>query len=280
MIEYLNDYISGEKFTEVCDLLLHDESWLTNEDRISKNLNNIFNLKKDNIIIYCRPNFVSYLSQIMRTYNFDKKIILITHNSDYSIDYMDEKIYLQYSQNVNINSDKIYSLPIGLENSYNFPDIKKIEKMRKKILEEKSIKNMVYMNHTIATNISERKPLYDMFGDVEYFTVEWDKNNGIDFESYLDNIYNHKFVISPRGNGIDTHRTWECLYLGTIPIEKRNSNNKYYEGELPICFVNDWAEINQDFLNSEYDRIKNSTWNLDMLKFDYWKKLIKKTTYK
>jgi hypothetical protein len=83
-------------------------------------------------------------------------------------------------------------------------------------------------------------------------------------------VYNHKFVISPEGNGIDTVRTWECLYMGTIPIEKRNINNQFFT-DLPICFVNTWEEITEDFLNQEYERIKNATWKMQMLTFEYWK---------
>jgi hypothetical protein len=273
MIEYINDYISGEKFTDVCDVIFNTESWVKNKEE--KNINNIFNIKKETIIIYCRPNYINEVKMLLNIFNHtDKKIILVTHNSDYKIDSLLEDIYLQFSQNVNIISDKIVALPIGLENSYNFPEIRKIDKMKLKLSEEKNYKNLIYMNHTISTNPFVRAPLYQMFGDKSYFTTDWNKNNGIDFDSYLDNIYNHKFVLSPEGNGIDTHRTWECLYLGTIPIEKRNINNKYWEDKLPICYVNDWSEINQDFLNAEYDRIINSNWNLDMLKFDYWKKLI------
>jgi len=91
---------------------------------------------------------------------------------------------------------------------------------------------------------------------------------------YLDNIYNHKFILSPRGNGIDTHRKWEALYLKTIPIEVRNINNTFYE-DLPICFVDDWSDITEEFLNSEYDRITNSEWNLEKLNMNYWVKKIK-----
>ena len=65
------------------------------------------------------------------------------------------------------------------------------------------------------------------------------RNNGDNFDGYLDNIYNHRFVLCPEGNGIDTHRLWECLYMGTIPIVKANKNVRFYE-DLPILMVNEW----------------------------------------
>jgi hypothetical protein len=97
--------------------------------------------------------------------------------------------------------------------------------------------------------------------------------NGKNFDSYLDSIYNHKFVVSPQGNGIDTHRTWEPLYMGSIPIEKRNLNNRFYT-DLPICFVDDWGQLTKNFLDSEFDRITSREWNLKMLTFEYWKNKI------
>jgi hypothetical protein len=272
MLEYLNDYISGEKFTDVCDILYNDESWV--EQKGIKNIDKIHTIEKNKIILYCRPNFVTDLKNLGIFKYFGDRIILITHNSDYKIGEEIESIHLQFSQNVNVVSDKIISLPIGLENSYNFPEIKKIEKMKTKLSEKKNIRNLIYMNHTISTNPFVRAPLYEMFGNLSYFTTDWNRNNGIDFESYLDNIYNHKFVLSPEGNGIDTHRTWECLYLGTIPVERRNINNRGFEGKLPICFVDDWSEINENFLESEYKRIMSSKWEMEMLKFSYWKNLI------
>jgi hypothetical protein len=61
--------------------------------------------------------------------------------------------------------------------------------------------------------------------------------------------------------------------MGTIPIEKRNINNSFYT-DLPICFVNDWEEITEEFLNNEYEIIKNNNFNFDKLDFDYWRKKI------
>ena len=130
----------------------------------------------------------------------------------------------------------------------------------------------MYMNHNIKTNRNERLKLYQIFEGKSWITIEYG-TNGHKFDNYINNIYNHKFVICPEGNGIDTHRTWETLYMGTIPIEKRNINNQFYI-DLPICFVNDWNKITEKFLESEYIRIKQSMLDTDKLDFKYWKNKI------
>ncbi len=55
------------------------------------------------------------------------------------------------------------------------------------------------------------------------------------------------FVVSPHGNGLDCHRTWESLVLGNIPIVKRSSIDPLYEG-LPVVIVDDWREITPENL--------------------------------
>lgn len=52
----------------------------------------------------------------------------------------------------------------------------------------------------------------------------------------------YAFVVSPHGNGLDCHRTWESLVLGNIVIVKRSPLDPLYEG-LPVVIVEDWHEI-------------------------------------
>ena len=62
-----------------------------------------------------------------------------------------------------------------------------------------------------------------------------------------------RYVISPRGNGIDTHRVWEALYLGVIPVAERSALTGLYS-PLPILLVDDLQGITKEFLDSEYPK--------------------------
>ena len=57
----------------------------------------------------------------------------------------------------------------------------------------------------------------------------------------------YAFVVSPHGNGLDCHRTWESLVLGNIVIVKRSSLDPLYAG-LPVVIVDDWREIDANNL--------------------------------
>lgn len=63
----------------------------------------------------------------------------------------------------------------------------------------------------------------------------------------------YAFVVSPHGNGLDCHRTWESLVLGNIPIVKRSSLDRLYEG-LPVVIVDDWQEITAENLQRWHAR--------------------------
>lgn len=213
------------------------------------------------------------------------KFVLVSHNSDGKIKKNDfrfshgssndanianipNNLVKWYGQNVCVNHEKIISIPIGLENSEWFPNLKKKEKIIYYSNKKSDITNLLFICHNINTNINERRDPYILFKDISWVTLI-NGMNGLNFDTYLKNIKSHKFVLCPEGNGTDTHRTWETLYLGSIPIEKRNLNNKHYQ-DLPICFIDNWSDINEDFLNSEYERITNQKWNLEKLNFNFW----------
>jgi len=115
-----------------------------------------------------------------------------------------------------------------------------------------------------------------MFKDAWFATVVNGKN-GMNFDQYISDIYLHLFVLCPEGNGIDTHRFWETLYMKSIPVVKRNINNSFYEGLLPIAYVDNWEEITSNFLMLKIKEFEQLTFNYELLTFDYWKNKILNT---
>jgi hypothetical protein len=55
----------------------------------------------------------------------------------------------------------------------------------------------------------------------------------------------YAFSISPHGNGLDCHRTWEDLALGCIVIVKTSPLDCLYE-DLPVVIVKDWSEVSKE----------------------------------
>lgn len=83
---------------------------------------------------------------------------------------------------------------------------------------------------------------------------------------------NYAFSISPHGNGLDCHRTWEDLALGCIVIVKSSPLNSLYEG-LPVVIIEDWNEITeknlQKWLIQYADAFTQPSYR-DKLTHQYW----------
>jgi hypothetical protein len=236
-------------------------------------------IKGDGIYYLDTPNVNQFLKSppnepfILISHNSDGKILDYDTEYGANINYIPNNLIRWYAQNVCTTHPKLESIPIGLENTMWFTHIKKWEKILQKSKEPKNNKNLLYVCHNIRTNPNERSEPYQIFTNNSWVTLEHGIN-GNNFDNYLNKIHSHKFVLCPEGNGTDTHRTWETLYVGSIPVEKRNLNNRFYQ-DLPMCFVDKWSDITEDFLNKEYERITNTRWNLEKLNFDYWKNKIK-----
>ena len=92
-------------------------------------------------------------------------------------------------------------------------------------------------------------------------------------ESWTNNA-SHLFTISPLGNGLDCHRTWEALLLGTIPIVRTSPLDSLYDG-LPVCIVQDWAEVDFPFLQRQRERFLAQTFDYAKVYTKYWSALIR-----
>jgi hypothetical protein len=70
-------------------------------------------------------------------------------------------------------------------------------------------------------------------------------------EEYLHEMMQYKFVLSPVGNGVDAHRTWEALLAGSIPIVESSVRDSMYEG-LPVLILKSWSDLSLPLLQHAY----------------------------
>lgn len=84
----------------------------------------------------------------------------------------------------------------------------------------------------------------------------------------------YSFVISPHGNGLDCHRTWEAILLGCIPIVKTSPLDSLFEG-LPVWIVKDWTDVTHETMSSKRSEFSESGMNLEKTRLGYWMNIIK-----
>lgn len=212
---------------------------------------------------------------------------IITHNSDFSTSQVLElnnnwKIfnnsdYIWFAQNVDIEHPRIFSLPIGLENSEWFPEINKIQKMFDICHSFDGIKKHACVAEFNPRTYPDRLKIFHYYNSMPWCLTN-PTINGLSFESYIENMTKSHFCVCPRGNGIDTHRLWEAMYCGCIPIVERCINIEFYENYLPIFVVDDLTKVTYEMLFEAHsnivDNIENNRIKWEMLYLEYWKNFI------
>lgn len=91
----------------------------------------------------------------------------------------------------------------------------------------------------------------------------------------------YAFSISPHGNGLDCHRTWEDLILGCIVILKTSSLDPMYQG-LPVVIVKEWSEITEENMEKWADLYQDAFTNPSYrykLTHEYWFSKIQAAAY-
>jgi hypothetical protein len=280
----------NDKMTKLSDFELDKDIFITSNKiyNYCKGLNKVEYVKVD----FIKNNYENDIIHIDKWNNGDNKYdinindvkILVSGHSDLDISNNEleiinkQNINKWFSTNMNIRHPKCIALPLGITNKdEKNSEIHKIIGNTDTIYNisktPKNIKNLVYLNISIDTYPQEREIIYEKYKNKSWVTTEKPTKTKEGHSHFMDQMYSHKFVFSPRGNGIDTHRMWESLYLRSIPIVKKClAMEQFYD--LPILFVEDWDNITEDYLNNKYIEIMNKEYPLYKLNIDYWKNMI------
>lgn len=258
------ELIMGHNFDNICNYII---------DHANPTMN--INMLQDDSIIFCKTNYLSDLFIFLK--NSNKNYILISGRGDSKIT---NEIYIKkpkciikwFAMNNQLNYSDIISLPLGVENSYG------CEKGSSIIIDDflKEYNNKVkkdfkvYFNCNIMNNVGERMNCYNSLCKNKYFYSQ----SNLRFSEYIHQVNKSFFVASPEGNGTDCHRTWEALYMGSIPIVKNHNIFKDCK-ELPILFIDSWKQITEKFLEEKYEYFNNTSFNLEKLNINYWFDIIK-----
>lgn len=257
-------YVSGDGFRAFADHIF-DETKKKLDVSAIKSGDTIF-IKGDMLRRFC----MRYQKTIKVPY------ILICHNSDENINatyvsYFDHPYLLAcFAQNVDCDHPKLIPIPIGIQNRYNgrYGNPGLIEKALRKTkgVERKYVVCVNFANHFGRDYVLEK---LEKLSNVIVYGVDQMQLGRKGYYSYLCDLAEYQFVPSPFGNGRDCHRTWEALYMGSVPIVQSSYLNPMYEN-LPIIVVDDWADLSDEYLRETFDQLSSKTYNMDKLFMPYW----------
>lgn len=195
---------------------------------------------------------------------------LITHNSDHGIgfgdlDFLNQPMLEQcWGQNCEISHTRLSPLPIGLANRQ-WGD----EKIGQLIDASRNIRKTLLLYVNLSPTHPSRQKAIEAAGQIAGATFE----TGKAYQPYLAALAAHKFCLCPRGNGLDTHRFWEALYLDTIPVIIKDDWTSAY-AELPVLVLDNWEALSTVNLQQAYLRIKATAFSFSRLFLGYYRNRI------
>lgn len=211
----------------------------------------------------------------------NNRFIIFTGQEDTAID---EYIRLPfnvvkiYATNAIYNTDRIVPFPYGLQRQIGLND-NRLEVMKNwlevyepaRFLDIEQPEKLLYINCGIERN-PEREPLRK-FETNDWCTTRFDKDSKFypyeRYNEFLDELRDHKFVVCPKGRGIDTHRIYETLYMRRVPVMLDHPYFRRLLEGFPVLFIANWNQITKDLLSlSMGNKLYEQAQTMDMSKLD------------
>ena len=286
-----SEILSGETFQELCDITLITKEINEFHKSLSPNVNKIFvesnyasiyldksisEMNKPVVSIFIYTHILKdFMDRILPELSLKCKINIVTHNSDHPFDetYLpilnNENVNNVFAQNTFITHSKLISIPIGIANSMWPHGNKEILSKVVKSVNTFDCKEKMYVNISINNYPKGRQYAFECLRNSDVSEIEFPNRN---YQSFLEKMSEYKWIACPRGNGVDTHRLWETLYLNRIPVTERTVNSENFkEAGFPIILVDDWNQVNLKFLQEQTKKIETDVnWSFK-LKIDYWR---------
>jgi len=229
----------------------------------------IVNEAADNEWWFCRTEFIEYF---FAKYEPAGRYVLFSNNSDRPIDrslsrFLRRKgLRAWFAANAAIRHPKLYAFPRGIANPrWRHGDGRALLRAQEAAVPKSRLFDASY---DISTFPPAREYCRQQTG------IEPTPRR--DFEEYLRGLASSYFCIAPRGNGIDTHRIWEALYLKTVPVVTRSLLTEQH-AELPMIVLDDWSGFSSiDFSTELYERTMGD-WRPDALQLDRYMERVEGT---
>lgn len=155
-------------------------------------------------------------------------------------------------------------IPIGLENAWHRKNglLRRYFELLDEPLSQGQKKNRVISSFSIGTNWQIREPLAELLASTRHGFQGMNWGYRGEFYSVLRESL---FVIAPPGNGPDTHRTWEALYCGAVPVVLKEYFPHSLSDFLPVFAVekfDDFLGLSDEELDRLYEQQKQKSLDL------------------
>jgi hypothetical protein len=253
-------YLSGDSFADICD-------YVYKPPRFRSFRGQKIPLSQANSIFVSSIDFFDFLE--FHSSDLKKKIIIVgngdhdfTHPLDSGIVGSENIFFLQNS--FISDSENIFTLPIGVENlRWGLNGSPKLLRNQ-----NNQRKNKVLIGPFGKTH-SQRDHVNQIFSKEK---GPWDFYQGyITPQNFNQLSSEYRYIACVRGNGEDTHRLWETMYRGIIPVLLRNKwSESLNDLKLPLALVNSWEPKELYRIVEELSELSFNPTEIESLWMPYW----------
>ena len=261
-------FITSEEMSRICDIRILSSSFFLNR-RILRNPSEIGS-------IFVKSDL---LEDYLKTYHgYLNPKVLVTGYSDRNFSSMFEfpiGVKLWLCQNSAMDDPRIITLPIGIENL-------SLGRMKKSFFK---FNDQGETRYTSRILVPPHSPTNAVRSNIIRVAIQLPhifetKTLAVYEKDYFRMLSKYRFVLCLEGNGYDTHRVWETLYVGNFPVMLRTPwSTSLLKLGLPILLIDNVQELSHSVLNSFIYKNRSFTAETCIpLWMGYWKKIIQTNT--
>jgi hypothetical protein len=229
-------------------------------------------------VVFCKIDEVWRLFKALRRTR--KRVVLVTGEGDKPVDrdlwrHCPPHVAAWFGTNMEVEGNsRVCGLPLGLGNADGRKTLSWDE--IRAVPESAPERNrLLYANFSAHSNPAVREPLRRWLNEpAQNWITRSDHDPDGGKASYLQALRSHRFVLCPPGNGVDTHRFWEALYCGAVPVIRRSVAMNYFTG-LPVVLLDDLREVTPRALHDHPS--SRMAFDDTILRLDYWRDKIMST---
>ena len=279
-----HEFLNGQNFSSIANVIFAIN--VPNEDLFYFNLNDYKIISKNNEftglklrnlnikngdIVFCNSSYLSLFFKYLKRLKQITSITLITSQSDFSITRnvfinKPKSVTKWFATNVAYKDSCLIPIPLGLANNYSPKNIRINDLVNFKFEKIKKV-DKLYVNLRKSTNYKERENIENLFKNKDWVVL---KEPTLSINDYIRDLNKYKFIFCPWGNGFDTHRIWEALYCGSIPVTKSHVGLSFES--LPIISFERFDNLSIEKLLAKSNQKEFDTQALNL---KYWNQLVK-----
>ena len=226
-------FLSGDGFRSIADHVFE-----ANGSRVKPAV------VSDHSTVFCETTELESFLERMRM-DKPRGVTLLAGNSDLGFDEAMAKgcksagVKTVFAQNLEGRFSGVRPLPLGLENKWRLRNGYPRDFLRARGKIGGKLFRVAWSFDT-ETNPAVRRPARSVLEIAEVA----DHIGLVSPRAHRNALAKYAFVACPPGNGIDTHRAWEALYLKCVPILLGSASSSYFkEMGLPVLVVEDYSEV-------------------------------------